>query len=154
MHILHLRGARQHLPSPCASSVMEICCLEGKAITADEGRDEKGGCVNVSMETCCFMDKVQCPPTMNMNECDCDTCAGATQIAVAVERQSTRRCATFEYTQKADGTVEPLNIHSAVFSTQHAWPSKAVRSKVYASYTGKERTAPSREEMDNSSSRR
>merc|ERR1712178_55261 len=35
---------------------------------------------------------------------------------------------TIEYKQKADGSVEPLKIHTVVISTQHAEPSKAVRS--------------------------
>jgi S-adenosylmethionine synthetase len=36
---------------------------------------------------------------------------------------------TIEYKQKADGSVEPLKIHTVVISTQHAEPSKAVRSR-------------------------
>jgi S-adenosylmethionine synthetase len=55
---------------------------------------------------------------------------------------------TIEYKQKADGSVEPLKIHTVVISTQHAEPGKAVRSKECAGYTGPEMTAPSMEEMN------
>merc|ERR1711865_1084969 len=50
---------------------------------------------------------------------------------------------TIEYFQKSDGSVEPLKIHTVVISTQHAEPSKAVRTKECAGYTGAEMTAPS-----------
>merc|ERR1712087_958567 len=55
---------------------------------------------------------------------------------------------TIEYLQKADGSVEPLKIHTVVISTQHAEPSKAVRSKECAGYSGPEMTAPSMEDMN------
>jgi len=55
---------------------------------------------------------------------------------------------TIEYLQKADGSVEPKKIHTVVISTQHAEPSKAVRSKECAGYTGPEMTAPSMEDMN------
>jgi len=55
---------------------------------------------------------------------------------------------TIEYMQHADGSVEPLKIHTVVISTQHAEPLKAVRSKECAGYTGPEMTAPSMEEMN------
>merc|ERR1712232_318460 len=55
---------------------------------------------------------------------------------------------TIEYLQKSDGSVEPLKIHTVVISTQHAEPSKAVRSKECAGYTGPEMTAPSMEDMN------
>merc|ERR1712091_772391 len=55
---------------------------------------------------------------------------------------------TIEYLQKADGSVEPLKIHTVVISTQHAEPLKAVRTKECAGYTGPEMTAPSMEEMN------
>merc|ERR1712064_159943 len=55
---------------------------------------------------------------------------------------------TIEYLQKADGSVEPQKIHTVVISTQHAEPSKAVRSKECAGYSGPEMTAPSMEEMN------
>merc|ERR1711918_71318 len=55
---------------------------------------------------------------------------------------------TIEYLQKADGSVEPLKIHTVVISTQHAEPLNAVRTKECAGYTGPEMTAPSMEEMN------
>merc|ERR1712031_75313 len=55
---------------------------------------------------------------------------------------------TIEYLQKSDGSVEPQKIHTVVISTQHAEPSKAVRSKECAGYSGAEMTAPSMEEMN------
>merc|ERR1712115_205711 len=55
---------------------------------------------------------------------------------------------TIEYLQKADGSVEPQKIHTVVISTQHAEPSKAVRSKECAGYKGEEMTAPSMEDMN------
>merc|ERR1712149_149431 len=55
---------------------------------------------------------------------------------------------TIEYLQKEDGSVEPQKIHTVLISTQHAEPSKAVRSKECAGYTGPEMTAPSMEEMN------
>jgi len=55
---------------------------------------------------------------------------------------------TIEYLQKADGSVEPLKIHTVVISTQHAEPLKATRSKEVSGYTGEEATAPSMEEMN------
>jgi len=55
---------------------------------------------------------------------------------------------TIEYVEKADGSVEPQKIHTVVISTQHAEPSKAVRTKECAGYKGPEMTAPSMEEMN------
>jgi len=55
---------------------------------------------------------------------------------------------TIEYLQKFDGSVEPQKIHTVLISTQHAEPSKAVRSKECAGYTGPEMTAPSMEDMN------
>merc|ERR1719441_33553 len=55
---------------------------------------------------------------------------------------------TIEYLQKADGSVEPLRIHTVVISTQHAEPLKAVRTKECAGYTGEDATAPSMDEMN------
>ena len=55
---------------------------------------------------------------------------------------------TIEYKQKADGSVEPMKIHTVVISTQHAEPLKAVRSKECAGYSGPEMTAPSMEDMN------
>merc|ERR1711871_1873730 len=53
-----------------------------------------------------------------------------------------------EYLQKADGSVEPLRIHTVVISTQHAEPSKATRCNEVAGYTGPDATAPSMEEVN------
>ena len=55
---------------------------------------------------------------------------------------------TIEYTQKADGSVEPTKIHTVVISTQHAEPLKATRKKEVEGYTGEDATAPSMEEMN------
>jgi len=55
---------------------------------------------------------------------------------------------TIEYLQKPDGSVEPKKIHTVVISTQHAEPSKAIRSKECAGYSGPEMTAPNMEEMN------
>merc|ERR1712107_777095 len=55
---------------------------------------------------------------------------------------------TIEYLQKADGSVEPKKIHTAVISTQHAEPLKATRKKECAGYSGPDMTAPSMEEMN------
>merc|ERR1712193_392493 len=55
---------------------------------------------------------------------------------------------TIEYKQNADGSVEPLKIHTVVISTQHAEPCKAKRSKECEGYTGPEITAPTMEMMN------
>merc|ERR1712166_1114913 len=55
---------------------------------------------------------------------------------------------TIEYLLKADGSVEPLKIHTVVISTQHAEPLKATRCKEVSGYTGPDATAPSMEEMN------
>jgi S-adenosylmethionine synthetase len=55
---------------------------------------------------------------------------------------------TIKYTQKADGSVEPMAFHTIVISTQHAEPLKATRCKEVAGYTGPDATAPSMEEMN------
>jgi len=55
---------------------------------------------------------------------------------------------TIKYVQKADGSVEPQQIHTVVISTQHAEPLKAVRTKEVEGYTGEEMTAPSMEDMN------
>jgi len=55
---------------------------------------------------------------------------------------------TIEYQENADGSVEPQKIHTVVISTQHAEPSKALRSKEVAGWSGAEATAPSMEEMN------
>merc|ERR1712137_1206161 len=55
---------------------------------------------------------------------------------------------TIQYKQNADGSVEPLKIHTVVISTQHAEPLKATRRKEVAGYTGPDATAPSMNEMN------
>jgi len=55
---------------------------------------------------------------------------------------------TIRYRQKADGSVEPIGVHTVVISTQHAEPSKALRTKECAGYSGAEMIAPSMEEMN------
>merc|ERR1712086_1136683 len=55
---------------------------------------------------------------------------------------------TIEYKQNDDGSVEPLKIHTVVISTQHAEPSKAVRTKECDGYKGPEMTAPTMEMMN------
>merc|ERR1712072_1255720 len=49
---------------------------------------------------------------------------------------------------RPDGSVEPQKIHTVLISTQHAEPSKAVRTKECAGHTGPEMTAPSMEDMN------
>merc|ERR1711937_530050 len=55
---------------------------------------------------------------------------------------------TIEYNQNADGSMEPLKIHTVVISTQHAEPCKALRSKECDGYKGPEMTAPTMEMMN------
>merc|ERR1712096_40559 len=55
---------------------------------------------------------------------------------------------TVEYAQKADGSVEPLSIHTVLISTQHADPGKTKRSAEVAGYKGKDETAPKMEQMN------
>merc|ERR1712203_933136 len=55
---------------------------------------------------------------------------------------------TIKYVQKADGSVEPQQIHTVVISTQNAEPGKAVRTKEVEGYAGEEMTAPSMEDMN------
>ena len=61
---------------------------------------------------------------------------------------------TIKYEQKADGSVEPLMIHTVVISTQHAEPLKAKRTEEQSGkdqrpkYKGKEQIAPSMEDMN------
>lgn len=60
---------------------------------------------------------------------------------------------TIEYQQHADGSVEPIKIHTVVISTQHAEPSKAKRTEEQSgqdnrpAYQGPEVLAPSMPEM-------
>merc|ERR1712022_41680 len=49
---------------------------------------------------------------------------------------------TIEYMQNADGSVEPMKVHTVVISSQHAAPGTAKRSEECPNYSGKEMTAP------------
>merc|ERR1712100_269725 len=61
---------------------------------------------------------------------------------------------TIKYQQNADGSVEPLMIHTVVISTHHAEPLKAKRTEEQngkdfrPKYKGKEQVAPSMEDMN------
>merc|ERR1712031_106604 len=55
---------------------------------------------------------------------------------------------TIKYKQNADGSVQPLEVHTVVISTQHAEPLKATRKQEVAGYSGTDETAPSMEEMN------
>jgi S-adenosylmethionine synthetase len=55
---------------------------------------------------------------------------------------------TIEYKQHADGSVEPIMIHTVLISTQHAEPLKRKKSEEVTGFTGKDETAPSMEEMN------
>lgn len=55
---------------------------------------------------------------------------------------------TIEYKQHADGSVEPLKIHTVLISTQHAEPSVRKKSEEIKGYTGEDAVAPSMEEMN------
>jgi len=55
---------------------------------------------------------------------------------------------TIQYRQHADGSVEPLRIHTVLISTQHAEPGVRTRAAEYPGYTGPEEVAPSMAEMN------
>jgi len=55
---------------------------------------------------------------------------------------------TIKYKQLADGSVQPLEIHTVVISTQHAEPLKATRRNECAGYDGPDEVAPSMEDMN------
>jgi len=55
---------------------------------------------------------------------------------------------TIQYKQHADGSVEPLMIHTVLISTQHAEPSVAKRSTECTGYKGAEETAPTMAAMN------
>jgi S-adenosylmethionine synthetase len=55
---------------------------------------------------------------------------------------------TIRYRKHADGSVEPVEIHTVVISTQHAEPLKAKRTKECNGYDGPEMTAPSMADMN------
>eukprot|EP00511_Aplanochytrium_stocchinoi_P001191 CAMPEP_0204829018 /NCGR_PEP_ID=MMETSP1346-20131115/6994_1 /ASSEMBLY_ACC=CAM_ASM_000771 /TAXON_ID=215587 /ORGANISM="Aplanochytrium stocchinoi, Strain GSBS06" /LENGTH=470 /DNA_ID=CAMNT_0051958471 /DNA_START=74 /DNA_END=1486 /DNA_ORIENTATION=+ len=56
---------------------------------------------------------------------------------------------TIEYKQHADGSVQPLKIHTVLISTQHAEPGVRKKSEEIKGYTGEDAVAPSMEEMNN-----
>ena len=58
----------------------------------------------------------------------------ATDSGVAHTAEQLR--VTFEYVQRADGSVEHQEIHTVVISTQHSEHLKTVRSKEVAGYSG------------------
>lgn len=55
---------------------------------------------------------------------------------------------TLQYKQHADGSVEPIKIHTVLISTQHCEPLKGKKSVEIKGYTGEEESAPSMEEMN------
>jgi len=55
---------------------------------------------------------------------------------------------TIQYKQNADGSVEPLMIHTVLISTQHAEPLKAKKSDEVENFSGDDETAPSMEAMN------
>jgi len=55
---------------------------------------------------------------------------------------------TIKYKANADGSVEPIEVHTVVISTQHAEPLKATRSGEEKGYSGDEATAPSMADMN------
>merc|ERR1711935_344686 len=55
---------------------------------------------------------------------------------------------TIKYLQHADGSVEPVEIHTVVISTQHCEPVKRTRKQEYPDYTGADCNAPTMEEMN------
>lgn len=55
---------------------------------------------------------------------------------------------TIKYQQHADGSVEPLELHTVVISTQHAEPLKCKRTEECEGYTGEEMIAPSMADMN------
>jgi S-adenosylmethionine synthetase len=55
---------------------------------------------------------------------------------------------TIQYKQHADGSVEPLRIHTVLISTQHCEPSVRTRAAEYPGYEGADEAAPSMSEMN------
>jgi S-adenosylmethionine synthetase len=55
---------------------------------------------------------------------------------------------TIQYKQHADGSVEPIKIHTVLISTQHCEPGKRTRKAEYPSFQGDDETAPSMTEMN------
>jgi S-adenosylmethionine synthetase len=55
---------------------------------------------------------------------------------------------TIQYKQRADGSVEPIRIHTVLISTQHCEPSVRTRAAEYPGYQGADEIAPSMSEMN------
>jgi len=55
---------------------------------------------------------------------------------------------TIQYKQHADGSVEPIRIHTVLISTQHCEPVKRMRSAEYPGYPEQDEAAPSMEQMN------
>jgi S-adenosylmethionine synthetase len=55
---------------------------------------------------------------------------------------------TIKYKQHADGSVEPLSIHTILISTQHAEPEVAKKSEEIAGFEGEDEVAPTMETMN------
>jgi len=55
---------------------------------------------------------------------------------------------TIKYLQHADGSVEPVEIHTVVISTQHCEPSVRTRKQEYPDFSGEDVNAPSMVEMN------
>jgi len=55
---------------------------------------------------------------------------------------------TIQYKQHADGSVEPIRIHTVLISTQHCEPGVRTRAAEYPGYQGADEVAPSMAEMN------
>jgi S-adenosylmethionine synthetase len=55
---------------------------------------------------------------------------------------------TIRYRQNLDGSVEPIEIHTVLISSQHADPGVAKRSEEVEGYDGEDEVAPTKKEMD------
>jgi len=55
---------------------------------------------------------------------------------------------TIQYQHHADGSVEPIRIHTVLISTQHCEPGKRTRAAEYPGYQGPEEVAPSMADMN------
>jgi len=55
---------------------------------------------------------------------------------------------TIEYKQHADGSVEPLKVHTILISTQHAEPLVAKKSEEVTGFEGEDATAPTMAAMN------
>jgi len=55
---------------------------------------------------------------------------------------------TIKYKQHSDGSVEPMEIHTVVISTQHCEPVKRSRKAECPSFTGADEQAPTMEKMN------